>query len=182
MNNNKFYDESIFFIGDKKVGSTEKCFIIAEIAQAHDGSLGMAHAYIDAVSRTGADAIKFQTHIASAESTKFEKFRVQVFPQDKTRYEYWKRMEFTHNQWKELAEHAKKVGLIFLSSPFSVEAVQLLDNIGMPAWKIGSGEVDNKSLIDAVSKTGKPILLSTGMSKWSDIDKTINIVKSYQSR
>ena len=72
--------------------------IIAEIAQAHDGSLGMAHAYIDAAAKAGVDIVKFQTHIAAAESSIFEPFRVQFSKQDATRFEYWKRMEFTLEQ------------------------------------------------------------------------------------
>jgi N,N'-diacetyllegionaminate synthase len=76
-----------------------KVFIIAEIAQAHDGSLGILHSYIDAVSSTGVDAIKFQTHIAEAESSIYEPFRVKFSYEDQTRFDYWKRMSFTMEQW-----------------------------------------------------------------------------------
>lgn len=145
-------------------------FIIGEVAQAHDGSLGMAHAYIDLAARSGVDAVKFQTHIASAESTKDEPFRVRFSRQDETRYDYWKRMEFTPEQWGGLADHAREKGLIFLSSAFSIEAVNLLESIGMPAWKIGSGEFRSKEMIDTMVKTGKPILLSTGMSRYAEIN------------
>jgi N,N'-diacetyllegionaminate synthase len=100
-------------------------FVVAEIAQAHDGSLGAAHAYIDAVANAGANAIKFQTHIAAAESTPGEPWRVKFSRQDATRYDYWKRMEFTEEQWHGLKQHADERGLKFLSSPFSVEAVEL---------------------------------------------------------
>ena len=74
--------------------------IIAEIGQAHDGSLGNAHAFIDALAGTGVDAVKFQTHIAVAESSEFEPFRVKFSKQDQTRFDYWKRMEFTEEQWR----------------------------------------------------------------------------------
>src|SRR5262245_45537166 len=115
-----------FLVEGQGIGSGHPCFIVAEIAQAHDGSLGTAHAYIDAVAKTGADAIKFQTHIADAESTPWESFRVQFSRQDPSRYAYWKRMEFTEEQWHGLIEHAKERGLIFLSTPFSIEAMDLL--------------------------------------------------------
>src|ERR1041385_2365028 len=82
------------------------CLIVAEVAQAHDGSLGMAHAFIDAIAAAGADAVKFQTHIAAAESTPGEPWRVKFSQQDETRYDYWKRMEFTEAQWQELKRHA----------------------------------------------------------------------------
>lgn len=153
-------------------------FVIAEIAQNHDGSLGQAHAYIDAVAETGADAIKFQTHIADAESTPYEPFRVNFSYEDDTRYAYWKRMEFTLEQWKGLYEHAKERGLEFLSSPFSEEAVCLLDKIGIAAWKIGSGEVFNKPMLEQVVRTKKPILLSSGMSTYEDIDEQIKIIQN----
>lgn len=157
-------------IGSRVIGAGEPCFLIAEVAQAHDGSLGTAHAYIEAVAKSGADAIKFQTHIASAESTPDEPFRIKFSPQDRTRYDYWKRMEFSEAQWRGLAEHASDRGLVFLSTPFSLEAVSLLDRIGVPAWKVGSGEVTNYPLIDQIARTRKPILLSTGMSSWDELD------------
>ena len=153
------------------------CLVIGEVAQAHDGSLGTAHAFIDAVAAAGADAVKFQTHIAAAESTPGEPWRVRFSPQDVTRYEYWKRMEFTGDQWAGLARHAEERGLLFLSSPFSVEAVHLLDRLGMKAWKVASGEVSNPVLFDALLATAKPILLSTGMSPLAEIDEAVRRVR-----
>jgi len=161
------------------IGNGNPPFIIAEIGQAHDGSLGMAHAYIDAAADAGVDAVKFQTHIASAESTMDEPFRIRFSLQDVTRYDYWQRMEFSFEQWKGLAEHARKKGLIFLSSPFSFQAVELLEHLAIPAWKIGSGESASPDLIDAVINTGKPILLSTGMNFFQEIDA---LVQKFQAK
>src|SRR5258707_5988881 len=104
----------------RPVGQHSACLIIGEVAQAHDGSLGMAHAYIDAIAEAGADAVKFQTHIAAAESTPSEPWRVKFSKQDATRYDYWRRMEFTEEQWHGLKKHADDRGLLFLSSPFSI--------------------------------------------------------------
>jgi N,N'-diacetyllegionaminate synthase len=146
------------------------CRVIAEIAQNHDGSLGTAHAYIDAVAKTGADAIKFQTHIADAESTPGEPWRVRFSPQDATRFEYWKRMEFAEEQWFGLARHAADRGLIFLSSAFSFRAVDLLERIGVPAWKVGAGEITNLPMIERMARTGKPVLFSSGLASWDDLD------------
>jgi len=137
----------------------------------------MAHAYVDAVAETGAAAIKFQTHIASEESTLDEPFRVRFSYQDETRYDYWKRMEFTEEQWAGLAEHARQQGLVFLCSAFSVKAVKMLRDLGMPAWKIGSGEVNSGDLLDAMAENGAPILLSTGMSHLNEIETCINRIK-----
>ena len=148
-------------------------YIIAEIGQAHDGSLGSAHAYIDAVAHAKVDAVKFQTHIAHAESTRHDRFRVKGFPQDNTRYDYWKRMEFTFQQWSDLAAHARDVGLEFLSTPFSKEAVELLQALDVPAFKIGSGDVSNFELVNEIIATQKPILLSSGMSSYDELDNTV---------
>ncbi len=164
-------------INNNLIGNNHRTFIIAEVAQAHDGSLGMAHAFIDMAAEAGIDAIKFQTHIASAESTLDETFRVAFSHQDQTRYDYWKRMEFTQDQWQGLARHANDNGLVFLSSAFSLEAVNLLKELDMPAWKIGSGEFRSTSLIDTMLDTGKPILLSTGMSNWDEIDNSVAYIK-----
>ena len=155
----------------------DRCLVIGEVGLSHDGSLGLAHAFIDEVARGGADAVKFQTHIASAESTPAEPFRVKFSKQDATRYEYWKRIEFTEAQWKGLADHARDKGLIFLSSPFSREAVDLLTRVGMAMWKVGSGEVSTLPLLDAMIATGKPVLLSSGMSDLAELDKAVERVR-----
>mgnify|MGYP001135484681 CR=1 FL=1 len=164
-------------IGTKFIGEGHKTYIIAEVAQAHDGSLGIAHSYIDAVAKAGADAIKFQTHIAEAESTPDEPFRVNFSYEDKTRYEYWKRMEFTPEQWKGLADHCKDVGIEFLSSPFSLEAIKLLEKLDLAAWKVGSGEVNNFVSLDCIIETQRPILLSSGMSDWAEITASVERIK-----
>lgn len=153
-------------------------FIIAEIAQAHNGSLGAAHAYIDALSKTGLDAIKFQTHIAEAESSIYEPFRVQFSNQDKTRFDYWKRMEFTLEQWKALKQHCDEVGLEFMSSPFSNAAVDLLEEVGVKRYKIGSGEVTNFLLLEKIAQTKKPVILSSGMSSYYELDSAVAFLKS----
>ncbi len=159
-------------------GPDARCAIIAEIAQAHDGSLGTAHAMIDAAAEAGVDAVKFQTHIADAESTPGEPWRVRFSPQDETRYDYWKRMEFTPEQWAGLKRHAEERGLHFLSSPFSMEAVELLRAIGgVAAWKMASGEITNWPMLRAMCADGRPVLLSTGMSDFDEIADTVALIQ-----
>jgi N-acetylneuraminate synthase len=154
-----------------------RCFIVGEVGLAHDGSLGLAHAFIDEVARAGADAVKFQTHIAEAESTPAEPFRVKFSRQDATRYDYWRRVAFTESQWQGLAEHARDKEVLFLSSAFSREAVEMLSRIGMPMWKVGSGEVSNLPLLDAMIATGRPVLLSSGMSDMTELDSAVDRVR-----
>lgn len=151
-------------------------FIVAEIAQGHDGSLGMCHAYIDALADVGVDAVKFQTHIAAAESTLDEPFRVRFSAQDSTRYQYWQRMEFATEQWGELKQHVEARGMVFLSTPFSVAAVDLLERIGVSVWKIGSGDVQADEMLASILSTGKPVIVSTGMSAWPEIDELAELL------
>jgi N,N'-diacetyllegionaminate synthase len=166
-----------FQIGDRGVGGPAATLVIGEVAQAHDGSLGTAHAFIDAIADAGAHAVKFQTHIAHAESTPSEPFRVQFSQQDSSRYAYWQRMEFSEEQWRQLAEHARARELLFLSSPFSLEAVELLERVGVPAWKVGSGEVANTPMLRSIAATGKPVLLSSGMSTLDELDRAVDVLR-----
>jgi len=151
-------------IGHRTVGPQERPFIVAEVAQTHDGSLGSALAFIDVAKECGADAIKFQTHIAAEESTAAEPWRVRFSKQDVTRFDYWKRMEFTRAQWGELKAHADAVGITFMSSPFSLKACEWLRELQMPVWKVASGEVHNAQLLDWIAQTGDPMILSSGLS------------------
>jgi len=153
-------------------------FIIAEIGQAHDGSIGIAHSFIDALADTGVDAIKFQVHIADAESSIHEKFRTNFSYQDKTRFDYWKRMEFTKVQWEGLKQHCDNEGIEFMASPFSVKAFDLLEKIGVKRYKIGSGEARNHLLLELISKTQKPIILSTGLTNQDDLEKIYSFLKN----
>lgn len=101
--------------------------IIAEVGMSHNGSITLAHSYIDAASKAGAKAIKFQTHYADEESSKFDKFRKKnKFIKYSSRFEYWKSTEFTTRQWMDLKQHADENNIIFFSSPFSFKAVDVL--------------------------------------------------------
>lgn len=170
--------KKIIKINARPLGDHHPALLIAEVAQTHDGSLGLAHSFVDAAAQCGADAIKFQTHIADAESTLDEEFRVISSKQDATRYDYWKRMQFTLEQWTGLAEHARSKGLIFLSSAFSVAAAELLKKVGIPAWKVGSGEFQSTDILDCMCQSGLPIIFSTGMSTWQEIEVAVEYLQS----
>ena len=161
-------------IGNKKISKTSKAYIIAEVGQAHEGSIGNAHAFIDAASKTGVDAIKFQAHFAEEESTRNEKFRVNFSYQDIDRFDYWKRMEISPRHLKELKEHAESLDMEFICSPFSFYAIDVLEDININVWKIGSGEANWGSFMRKVMDTKKPILYSTGMSLSNEIDAMVS--------
>ncbi|MEM0518352.1 N-acetylneuraminate synthase family protein [Aequorivita flava] len=153
-------------------------FLIAEIAQAHQGSFDKALEYIDALSKTGIDAVKFQVHIAEAESSIHEPFRVNMAGGDKTRFDYWKRMEFSLEQWRAIKSHCEAGGMEFIASPFSNAAVDLLERIGVLRYKIGSGEVNNLLMLEKIAATKKPIILSSGMSSYKELDETVAFLKN----
>lgn len=136
----------------------------------------MAHSYIDALAATGVNAVKFQTHIASAESSEYEPFRVNFSYEDKTRFDYWRRMEFTPEQWSGLKKHCEEKGLEFISSPFSLAAVELLQKLQVERYKIGSGEVSNILMLERIAQTGKPVILSSGMSSFAELDETTHFL------
>ena len=152
-------------------------YLIAEIGQAHEGSLGILYSYIDAIAQTGVDAVKFQMHIAEAESSEYEPFRVQFSLEDKTRFDYWKRMSFSLEQWKGIKQHCDELGLDFICSPFSNLAVDWLEEIGVKQYKIGSGEVNNFLLLEKIAKTSKPVIMSSGMSSYTELDQTVAFLK-----
>ena len=151
--------------------------IIAEIGQAHEGSLGLALSYIDALADARVDAVKFQVHIAHAESSIHEPFRIKFSEQDKTRFDYWKRMEFSFEQWRLLKSRCEERGVEFLASPFSNAAVDLLEKLKVKRYKIGSGEVNNLLLLEKIALTGKPVILSSGMSSFQELDTTVEFLK-----
>src|SRR3954462_8067698 len=127
--------------------------VIAEIGSVHDGSLGNALRLIDAAAEAGADAVKFQTHIAEAES--LADAPAPGYFSDEPRIAYFKRTGFAPEQWKKLAAHAAARKVTFLSSPFSIEAVDLLEQVGVKAYKVPSGEVSNLPLLERIARTGK---------------------------
>lgn len=149
---------------------------IAEIGSVHDGSFGNACKLIEAAAKSGADAVKFQTHIAEAES--LENAPAPSYFNTEPRRAYFKRTSFTLEQWKKLSECASNNGVQFLSSPFSLEAVDLLEEINVAIYKIPSGEVTNHRLLERVAQTKKPVLLSSGMSNWFELDQAVKILKA----
>nr|WP_319540029.1 N-acetylneuraminate synthase family protein [uncultured Methanospirillum sp.] len=159
--------------------NNKKTYIIAEIGMNHDGSIGQAKAFIDAAAEIGVSAVKFQTHIADAE-TLFNAPGPAYF-QSESRYNYFKRTAFSLEEHIQLKIHAEKAGVDFISSPFSLEAVDLLEQVGVKKYKVPSGEITNIPLLEKIAKTGKQILLSSGMSNFLELDEAYQIIKDYHS-
>ena len=160
----------------------KKTLIVAEIAQGHEGSFNQCFAFIDAAKLCGADAVKFQTHIAEEESTTSESWRKKFSFKKETRYEYWKRMEFSFDEWQQLKNYTHKKGLYFMSTPFSEAAVELLKKVDIDFWKVGSGEVLSYNMLDKMIASGKHIYVSTGMSSWEEMDEFIGYLKKNKAQ
>lgn len=148
--------------------------VIAEVAQSHDGSFGTAKAFIDLSKDVGANAIKFQMHFAFYESSKLEKWRVKFSEQDNSRYDYWKRMQFSETQWEVLRKYAKEKDLKFIVSTFSEYSVDLAQKLKVDYIKIASGELNNVPMLQKIAKTNIPVILSSGMSNTEEIKTCIN--------
>ena len=154
----------------------KKTYVIAEIGNTHEGSLGLTKCFIKAAAECGVDAVKMQTHIFEAES--LPSAPNPAYFKDETRKEYFERTAFTKDEWKELKRYSKEdLKIDFFSSPFSLEAVDLLEEVGMDTYKIASGEVNNIPLLEKISKTGKRVLLSSGMSSWSELDEAVETLQ-----
>lgn len=150
-------------------------YFIAEIGLAHDGSLGIAHSYIDALAELNIDAIKFQMHLPEFESSGYEKFRVNFSYADKTRYQYWDRTSFKFEEWKGLFEHCNNKNIDFIISPFSIEACKWSKKLGVKKIKIGSGEVSNHLMIENILSFADSLILSSGLSTINEISDSLKI-------
>jgi N,N'-diacetyllegionaminate synthase len=162
-------------VGARRLGPGESVFVVAEIGNNHDGNVRQAERLIEAAAEAGADAVKFQTHIADAEMLPSTPTPPHF---DEPRYEFTKRMELSLDDHLRLQTLAEQCGLVFFSSPFSVEAVGLLDQVGVPAYKIASGEVTNPPVLEAVAATGKPVFVSSGMSGLEEVARAVELFRA----
>ncbi len=154
--------------------------IVAEVGLLHNGKPSLAQKLIDAASRAGADVVKFQTHIASAETLKSAP-PPPYFTQE-PRYAYFERTAFNLAQWRSLQSYCRRQKVEFLSSPFSIEAVELLEKTGVSRYKIPSGEITNLPFLEAVAETRKPVILSSGMSSWKELDRAVETITRYHKK
>ena len=162
----------------RETAAAGRTLVVAEIGQAHDGSLGILHSMVDTAAASGVDAVKFQVHIADAESSPLEPFRVRFSPVDATRFDYWRRMELPEAEWRRLKEKCDGLGVEFLATPFSNAAVDLLERIGVGRYKVGSGDIANPLLLAHLAATGKEVILSTGLGTIDDIDRAVELFSS----
>jgi N,N'-diacetyllegionaminate synthase len=168
-------------IGNKSVGPQQPVFVIAEAGVNHNGDLAMARALIDVAVEAGADAVKFQTFhadlLATADAPKAE-YQLQTTGDGESQLEMLRRLELTSEAHRELQFHCHERGIIFLSTPFDEAAVDLLDELGVPAFKISSGDLTNSPLLEHVAQKGKPVILSTGMAELSEVIEAVSVLNA----
>ena len=156
-----------------------KVFIIAEAGVNHNGSIDLAKKLIDAAADAGADAVKFQTFKADRLATKlahkadYQKSNTSV---NESQYEMLKKLELDEDMHKAIIEHCKQKQIMFLSSAFDNESVDMLNNFGMAIFKIPSGEITNLPYLTHVGGLKKPIILSSGMSDLVDIKNALDVL------
>jgi len=168
-------------IENKYIGENEPCFIIAEVGVNHNGDIELAKKLIDAAKDAGADAVKFQTFKVDelvTRKAKKAKYQEQSTSVNETQYDMLKKLELTEDDFRELANYSRKKGIIFLSSPFDKASVDLLQEIGVPAFKIASGEITNFPLLKYIAQKKKPIILSTGMATLGEIEEALRVIRN----
>ena len=153
-----------------------KTFIVAETGVNHNGSLEIARKLIDVSVQAGADAVKFQTfradRLVTATASKAD-YQIGNMGTDESQFEMLEKLEISLEMHRELFSYCNKKDIIFMSTPFDEESVDLLDNLGMQIFKISSGEITNKPLLQHIASKKKPIILSTGMSFLGEVEKAI---------
>jgi len=169
-----------FEINGRKIGGSEPCFIIAEAGVNHNGDLTMALQLVDSAARAGANAVKFQIYKVEEQVSK--KAKTVSYQQKNTGSNLMTEMAKSYDlPWeahKEIAEHCKAREIMYMSSCFDREAVDFLLNLGCDCIKVASGEITNFPLLSYISSTGRPILLSTGMSEFSEISQAVEHIRS----
>lgn len=166
-----------FSIAGRRVGPDHPPLVLVEVGINHEGSLDKAIQMVDAAAGAGAEVVKFQCHI-----TEKEMVPTDMTPGEISTEKLWdiiKRCELTADEEVQVQKHCEKRGVIYLSTPFSREAADRLDAMGVPAFKIGSGECNNYPLLDHVARMGKPVIISTGMNNIASITKAVETVRRH---
>ena len=168
-------------IGPKNIGSGEPVFIIAEAGVNHNGDLHRAKNLVDAAAEAGADAVKFQTfraeELVSASAPK-ARYQKETTGTDESQLEMIKRLELSADAFQALSKHCESRKILFLSSPFDPQSVDLLENLNILAYKVPSGEINNWPFLEHIASKHKPVILSTGMCYLSEVDEAIRVLES----
>jgi sialic acid synthase SpsE len=162
-------------IGEREVGDGRPCFIIAEAGINHNGDAKLAAELVDAAAEAGADAIKFQTHFPEHEMLRDGATAAYV---GESLFDLLARTALTRDDHVALRDRAGRRGILFLSTPFSREAADFLETLGVPAFKTGSGELTHLPMQEHIARKRRPMIVSTGMSTPEEIDRAVQVVRA----
>jgi N,N'-diacetyllegionaminate synthase len=172
-------------VAEHIIGSGYPCFIIAEAGVNHNGSLEMARQLVDVAVRAGANAVKFQTfkaeRLATPDAPKAE-YQVQATDAAESQYEMLRQLELSPQAHHELMNYCRKKGILFMSTPFDEENADFLDDLGIAAFKVPSGEITNLPFIAHVARKGKPLIVSTGMAYLSEVEAAVRTIEEVGNR
>jgi len=167
-------------IADRAIGPGQPCFIIAEAGVNHNGDPGMARALVDAAVHAGADVVKFQTFRAVDLVTEWAPkapYQLERTDAGESQFEMLRQLELSEEVHRDLIRYCQDQGIIFLSTPFDPGSADLLEDLGLPAYKIPSGEVTNLPFIRHIGSKGKPVILSTGMSDLQEVSQAVEVLE-----
>lgn len=171
-----------FKIGNFEVKENSKVFIIAEAGVNHNGKLDLALKLVDIAAKVGADAVKFQTFKAEDVVTdrgKMASYQKQNMGQKMSQRDMLKKLELPDKFYQPIIKHCQKRGILFMSTPHGgKKSVDFLESLGVAAYKIGSGDLTNYILLDKVAKTGKPMIIASGMATMEEVKDAIRFVRS----
>jgi N,N'-diacetyllegionaminate synthase len=162
-------------IGRREVGEGCPCFIVAEAGINHNGDAALAAELVDAAAEAGADAIKFQTHFPEHEMLRGGATAAYV---GESLFDLLTRTALSREDHVTLRDRAQRKGILFLSTPFSREAADFLETLGVPAFKTGSGELTHLPMQQHIARKGRPMIVSTGMSTAEEIDRTVQTIRA----
>ena len=167
-------------IAGRPVGPGHPCFVIAEAGVNHNGDLNVALQLIDAAAQAGADAVKFQSfkaeQVASATAPKAE-YQLEKTDATESQLEMLRRLELSPEAHHALQARCHERGVLFMSTPFDRASADFLDEIKVPVFKVGSGEINNWPFLEHIARKRKPIILSTGMSYLSEVDEAVRLTR-----
>lgn len=167
-------------IGDRMVGESSSCCVIAEAGVNHNGDMGLAHQLIDSVKAVGADAIKFQSYFTEDLITSHAvkaAYQIATTGEAASQYGMLKALELTADEQAELKEHCDRIGVLYLCTPYDSASVELLDRLDVAAYKVASTDTTNIPLLRQIASKGRPVLLSTGMSTLEEVQLAMNTLR-----
>ena len=164
-------------IGTQWVGYGEPVYIIAEAGVNHNGDVQIAKQLVETAKSCGADCVKFQTfkaeRVATATAPK-ARYQAEITGTRESHLEMLKKLELSSQAQHEIADHCNRVGIEFLSTPYNFEDIDLLESIGVNAYKVASGQIIEPEFLKAIARKGKPVIISTGMAVLSEVEQALN--------